>query len=117
MNYCGQSLENGLNISSLNFIASPTLCPFELHSSAPYQRLFDNFTRRHFYFIFHCPLLQSDAWIVTGGTNAGVMQLVGEAVKDYMVTQGAVEKEIVALGIVPWGVVYNKEVLVDEVKN
>ena len=56
-----------------------------------------------------------DAWIVTGGTNAGVMQLVGGAVKNYMDTHGAVEKEIVALGIVPWGVVHDKEKLIDKV--
>ena len=54
-----------------------------------------------------------DAWIVTGGTNAGVMQFVGEAIKEHAVTQGSMEKEIVALGIAPWGVVRNKESLVE----
>ena len=57
---------------------------------------------------------QTDAWIVTGGTNAGVMKFVGEAVSEYMQTQGVIEKPIVALGIATWGIVDNKAALVDQ---
>ena len=53
------------------------------------------------------------AWIITGGSNAGVMEFVGEAVKEYMLTQGVIEQQIVALGIATWGIVDNKEALVD----
>ena len=45
--------------------------------------------------------------------HAGVMKHVGEAVRDYTVAQGNKSK-IVALGIVPWGAVNNKEQLVEE---
>ena len=53
------------------------------------------------------------AWIVTGGMHAGVMKHVGEAVREFTVAQGSKSK-IVALGIVPWGAVNNKEALVSE---
>jgi hypothetical protein len=44
----------------------------------------------------------SNAWIVTGGTNSGVMQLVGKAVDDY----GSC---VPVIGITPWGVIPNQE--------
>lgn len=53
------------------------------------------------------------AWIVTGGMHAGVMKHVGEAVREFTVAEGSKSK-IVALGIVPWGAVNNKESLVEE---
>lgn len=40
------------------------------------------------------------AWIITGGTNAGVMRLVGEAVADEFHKKSA---EITVLGIATWG--------------
>ena len=43
----------------------------------------------------------SDAWIITGGRNAGVMRLVGEAVTDDCVTEH--NTKLVVLGIVMWG--------------
>jgi hypothetical protein len=40
------------------------------------------------------------AWIITGGTNAGVMRLVGEAVADEFHAQS---NNLVVLGIATWG--------------
>ncbi len=53
--------------------------------------------------------LQTNAWIVTGGTAAGVMQLVGSLVHESG-RQGSAE-QIVCLGIAPWGVVDNHEAM------
>ena len=51
---------------------------------------------------------------MTGGTNAGVMEFVGEAVKEYQLTQGVTEQPIVALGVATWGIIDNKESLTGE---
>lgn len=40
------------------------------------------------------------AWIITGGTNTGVMRLVGEAVADEYHAQST---NLVVLGIATWG--------------
>lgn len=53
-----------------------------------------------------------DAWIVTGGTNTGVMEIVGDAVHDYMLQMGVSGRRIVVLGIATWGFVANKASLV-----
>ncbi len=55
--------------------------------------------------------LSLGAWIVTGGTNAGVMEFVGEAVKDHMLSMGSSECNVVALGIATWGVIDNRKSL------
>ncbi|XP_048256759.1 transient receptor potential cation channel subfamily M member 2-like isoform X1 [Haliotis rufescens] len=48
------------------------------------------------------------AWMITGGTSAGVMEFVGEAVQDYTAAIGNPEhNKVVALGIATWGVVAN----------
>lgn len=48
------------------------------------------------------------AWIITGGTASGVMEFVGEAVRDHMTVRGRSNDEsCVALGIAPWGCVAN----------
>lgn len=52
----------------------------------------------------------SGAWIVTGGTNAGVMKHVGEAVRDFGLTS---ERKVTTIGIAPWGCVQNKELLMN----
>ncbi|XP_069496554.1 transient receptor potential cation channel subfamily M member 2-like isoform X2 [Ambystoma mexicanum] len=44
------------------------------------------------------------AWIITGGTREGVTKHVGEAVRDFT---RSCDTDIVVLGIVPWGLVYN----------
>ncbi|KAK3605981.1 hypothetical protein CHS0354_019660 [Potamilus streckersoni] len=53
------------------------------------------------------------AWIITGGTHAGVMKHVGEAVKDYGLTTTN-QKPVVAIGIAPWGVIQNRDALTNE---
>ena len=56
-------------------------------------------------------VFSTGAWIITGGTNTGVMAFVGEAVRDHMLTTGASEQNVVALGIATWGIVDNKDSL------
>ena len=51
------------------------------------------------------------AWIITGGTATGVMQFVGEAVRDHLITLGSNDKSVVALGIASWGCVANRAAL------
>ena len=58
--------------------------------------------------VYFVVVLIQGAWIVTGGTNAGVMKHVGEAVRDYGLTA---EGRVVAIGVAPWGCIQNKEVL------
>ncbi|XP_063806645.1 transient receptor potential cation channel subfamily M member 2-like [Pseudophryne corroboree] len=50
------------------------------------------------------------AWIITGGTHAGVMKHVGEAVRDFSGGQ----QEIVLIGIATWGIVHNRKYLLSE---
>ncbi|XP_067892332.1 transient receptor potential cation channel subfamily M member 2 isoform X2 [Heterodontus francisci] len=52
------------------------------------------------------------AWIITGGSFAGVMKHVGEAVRHCKMTSNSKEKQIVAIGIASWGIVHNREVFV-----
>ena len=50
---------------------------------------------------------------MTGGTNAGVIKFVGEAINEHMLTTGmSSEQNIVALGIATWGIIDNKEALI-----
>ena len=53
------------------------------------------------------------AWIITGGTHAGVMKHVGEAVKDFGLATSS-QNPVVAIGIAPWGCVQNRELLIDD---
>ncbi|XP_060577769.1 transient receptor potential cation channel subfamily M member-like 2 isoform X4 [Ruditapes philippinarum] len=57
--------------------------------------------------------LTTGAWIVTGGTHAGVMKHVGEAVKDFGVASTS-KNPVISIGIAPWGCIQNKEVLIDD---
>uniref|UniRef100_A0A7M4EAF1 TRPM SLOG domain-containing protein n=1 Tax=Crocodylus porosus TaxID=8502 RepID=A0A7M4EAF1_CROPO len=52
------------------------------------------------------------AWIITGGSHAGVMKLVGEAVRDFSMNSSYKEGEIITIGIATWGTVYNRESLI-----
>ncbi|XP_041438825.1 transient receptor potential cation channel subfamily M member 2 [Xenopus laevis] len=52
------------------------------------------------------------AWIITGGSHAGVMKHVGEAVRDF--SGGQHESDIVLIGIATWGIVHNRELLISE---
>ena len=58
-----------------------------------------------------CFISTLGAWIVTGGTNTGVMKHVGEAVRDYglTTTTGA---PVVAIGVATWGCIHKKHDLI-----
>ncbi|XP_064619053.1 transient receptor potential cation channel subfamily M member 3-like isoform X3 [Lineus longissimus] len=49
------------------------------------------------------------AWIITGGTNTGVMRHVGESLVDRSVKSS---NKVVTIGIAPWGVVDNRDDLI-----
>ena len=51
------------------------------------------------------------AWIITGGTATGVMQFVGEAVRDHLITLGTRDNAVVAIGIATWGCIANRDAL------
>ncbi|XP_062389613.1 transient receptor potential cation channel subfamily M member 2-like [Sardina pilchardus] len=53
------------------------------------------------------------AWIITGGTHAGVMKQVGMAVRDYTLSSGSARGEIVTIGVAPWGIVHNGQSLIN----
>ncbi|KAG8453087.1 hypothetical protein GDO86_004775 [Hymenochirus boettgeri] len=55
-------------------------------------------------------LQEYGAWIITGGTHAGVMKHVGEAIRDF--SGGENESEIVLIGIATWGIVHNRKSLI-----
>lgn len=48
------------------------------------------------------------SWIITGGTEQGVMRLVGEAVAEEQLMRG---KDLVVLGVATWGVIAERELL------
>lgn len=52
------------------------------------------------------------AWILSGGTHAGVMKHVGRAVRDYNLSSNAVGGQIVAIGVATWGVIHKRQDLV-----
>lgn len=51
------------------------------------------------------------AWIITGGTHTGVMKHVGQAVRDYALSN-SLSGQIVAIGVATWGIIHNREALV-----
>ena len=59
-------------------------------------------------------LLAAGAWIITGGTQTGVMQFVGEAVRDHMLQSGNYEQKLVAIGIAVLGRLANSEAIKKE---
>ncbi|XP_028925185.1 transient receptor potential cation channel subfamily M member 2 isoform X2 [Ornithorhynchus anatinus] len=52
------------------------------------------------------------AWIITGGSHAGVMKQVGEAVRDFSLSSSYKEGEVITIGIATWGTVHNRESLI-----
>ncbi|XP_058269985.1 transient receptor potential cation channel subfamily M member 4a isoform X1 [Hemibagrus wyckioides] len=52
------------------------------------------------------------AWIMTGGLSEGVGRCVGEAVRDHG-TAAASQSKVVALGVAPWGLVNNRQQLIN----
>ncbi|XP_033100603.1 transient receptor potential cation channel subfamily M member-like 2 [Anneissia japonica] len=62
--------------------------------------------------------LSTGAWIITGGTHAGVMKYVGDAVRDYALATGTMNRNnVVAIGIASWGVIHQKENLTKDENN
>ena len=57
------------------------------------------------------------AWIITGGTNTGVMRHVGEAVKGHtFMSRGPLkdkESQLHLIGIATWGIVDHRTDLID----
>lgn len=56
-------------------------------------------------------VLCTGAWIITGGTHTGVMKHVGQAVRDYALSN-SMHSQIVAIGVATWGIIHNRETLV-----
>ncbi|XP_006898797.1 PREDICTED: transient receptor potential cation channel subfamily M member 4 [Elephantulus edwardii] len=52
------------------------------------------------------------AWIVTGGLHRGIGRHVGVAVRDHQ-TASTGGSKVVAMGVVPWGVVRNRDTLLN----
>ncbi|XP_036408501.1 transient receptor potential cation channel subfamily M member 4a [Megalops cyprinoides] len=54
------------------------------------------------------------AWILTGGLREGVGRCVGEAVRDHGTAAPSLSHtKVIALGIAPWGLVHNRQQLVN----
>nr|XP_020461959.1 transient receptor potential cation channel subfamily M member 4-like [Monopterus albus] len=54
------------------------------------------------------------AWILTSGLREGVGRCVGKAVRDHATAASSVSlNKVVALGITPWGLVHNRQQLVN----
>uniref|UniRef100_A0A096M2T3 Uncharacterized protein n=1 Tax=Poecilia formosa TaxID=48698 RepID=A0A096M2T3_POEFO len=75
------------------------------------------YLKSHLKKVFHRGLIKvaqtTGAWIITGGTNAGVMMHVGQAVRDCALNN-TMKRKIVAIGVAPWRVIHNKDKLVNE---
>uniref|UniRef100_A0A8P4K4J3 Transient receptor potential cation channel subfamily M member 4 n=1 Tax=Dicentrarchus labrax TaxID=13489 RepID=A0A8P4K4J3_DICLA len=53
------------------------------------------------------------AWILTGGLREGISRCVGEAVRDHGAAAPALSrKKVIAVGLAPWGLVHNRQQLV-----
>lgn len=52
------------------------------------------------------------AWIVTGGLHTGIGRHVGVAVRDHQ-TASTGGSKVVAMGVAPWGVVRNRDLLIN----
>ncbi|XP_030642340.1 transient receptor potential cation channel subfamily M member 2-like [Chanos chanos] len=52
------------------------------------------------------------AWIITGGTNTGVMKHVGMAVHEHTLRNGSSDRQIVTIGMATWGIVHNRDSLI-----
>ncbi|XP_037345414.2 transient receptor potential cation channel subfamily M member 2 [Pungitius pungitius] len=66
--------------------------------------------------MFHRGLIKvaqtTGAWIITGGTHAGVMKHVGRAVRDHALSS-SMQGQIVAIGVATWGIIHNRGALVN----
>ena len=62
----------------------------------------------------------TNAWILSGGTNAGCMKLIGETVREgqVLVSDGTkMRRGLKALGLCSWGYIANRESLVNDSSN
>uniref|UniRef100_A0AAV2J7V9 TRPM SLOG domain-containing protein n=1 Tax=Knipowitschia caucasica TaxID=637954 RepID=A0AAV2J7V9_KNICA len=66
--------------------------------------------------MFHRGLIKvaqtTGAWILTGGTNTGVMKHVGQAVRDHALSS-SMGGHIVAIGVATWGILHNRHTLIN----
>ncbi|KAB5555303.1 hypothetical protein PHYPO_G00032170 [Pangasianodon hypophthalmus] len=54
------------------------------------------------------------AWILSGGLREGVGRYLGEAVRDHAMAASSISlSKVVAIGIAPWGLVSNREQLIN----
>ncbi|XP_041634525.1 transient receptor potential cation channel subfamily M member 4-like [Cheilinus undulatus] len=53
------------------------------------------------------------AWILTDGLRRSVARCMGEAVRDYKVVAPALPQKVMVVGVAPWGMVHNRERLVN----
>ncbi|XP_041093468.1 transient receptor potential cation channel subfamily M member 4a [Polyodon spathula] len=53
------------------------------------------------------------SWIITAGLHSGISRFVGEAVRDHSTASTQSSAKVIAMGITPWGVVHNREQLVN----
>ena len=53
----------------------------------------------------------ADAWIITGGTETGVCQFVGEAARDYRLQNGNNGQKLAVIGIAALGLTANNELI------
>lgn len=69
--------------------------------------------------VFHKGLVEAaqstGAWIITGGTNTGVMKMVGDAIRAHSLKKEN-QKPLVAIGIATWGCITNIDLLLAEAK-
>ncbi|XP_054888328.1 transient receptor potential cation channel subfamily M member 2-like isoform X2 [Poeciliopsis prolifica] len=52
------------------------------------------------------------AWIITGGTHSGVMKHVGQAVREYGLSN--MQGQVVTIGVATWGVIHNRDKLINK---
>ncbi|XP_072050607.1 transient receptor potential cation channel subfamily M member 3-like [Amphiura filiformis] len=55
--------------------------------------------------------VSTNAWIITGGTNTGVMKHVGKALREHTLRS---RNKIFAIGVASWGIIDNKDDLIVE---
>jgi transient receptor potential cation channel subfamily M member 2 len=54
----------------------------------------------------------ANAWIITGGTNSGVMKFIGEAIKDHTEMTNNKAEQITLIGIADWCTIKNNHLLI-----
>lgn len=63
--------------------------------------------------VFVC-LNNSGAWILTAGLKEGISRCVGEAVRDHCATASSLSQaKVIAVGVAPWGLIYQRQQLVN----